>query len=190
LLDEDTVKRFRRRYREFFGAHATQDPLYQAISDGRRLAGMEHWLPLFEDRLSTLFDHLGGDDLVVIDSTAIGAGEDRLSDIEDYYRQRGETTGQAAGSYRPLRPDALYLSRNEWEKELGERPIHRSVIFAEPESQKAVDFGFRSARDFTPERSRGDNVYEAAAAHFKAVGKAGKRPLFAAYSEGSRSRIA
>src|SRR5690606_10458312 len=47
-----------------------------------------------------------------------------------------------------------------------------------------------SARDFTPERSRGDNVYEAAAAHFKAVGKAGKRPLFAAYSEGSRSRIA
>lgn len=190
LLDEDTVKRFRSRYREFFGAHATQDPLYQAISDGRRLAGMEHWLPLFEDRLSTLFDHLGGDDLVVIDSTAIGAGEDRLSDIEDYYRQRGETTGQAAGSYRPLRPDALYLSRNEWEKELGERPIHRSVIFAEPESQKAVDFGFRSARDFTPERSRGDNVYEAAAAHFKAVGKAGKRPLFAAYSEGSRSRIA
>ena len=44
--------------------------------------------------------------------------------------------------------------------------------------------------DFTPERSRGDNVYEAAAAHFKALGKAGKRPLLAAYSEGSRSRIA
>src|SRR5207253_1447388 len=60
----------------------------------------------------------------------------------------------------------------------------------EPESGKAIDFGFRSARDFTPERSRGDNVYEAAAAHFKALGKAGKRPLLAAYSEGSRSRIA
>ena len=26
-------------------------------------AGMEHWLPLFEERLATLFDHLGDDDL-------------------------------------------------------------------------------------------------------------------------------
>ncbi len=68
--------------------------------------------------------------------------------------------------------------------------MHRTSIFAEPESGKVVDFGFRSARDFTPERSQGANVYEAAAAHFKALGKAGKRPLFAAYSEGSRSRIA
>ena len=45
------VKRFRTRYRELFGANATPDPLYQAVSDGRRLAGMEHWLPLFEERL-------------------------------------------------------------------------------------------------------------------------------------------
>ncbi|MFM5884595.1 MAG: transcription-repair coupling factor, partial [Novosphingobium sp.] len=45
LLDEDTIKRFRSRYRERFGANATGDPLYQAVSDGRRLAGMEHWLP-------------------------------------------------------------------------------------------------------------------------------------------------
>ena len=39
------------------GATATGDPLYQAISDGRRLAGMEHWLPLFHDRLETLVDY-------------------------------------------------------------------------------------------------------------------------------------
>ena len=47
LLDEDTIKRFRGRYRETFGATATGDPLYQAVSEGRRLVGMEHWLPLF-----------------------------------------------------------------------------------------------------------------------------------------------
>ena len=40
------------------GATATGDPLYSAISDGRRLAGMEHWLPLFEAKLGTLFDYL------------------------------------------------------------------------------------------------------------------------------------
>src|SRR5690606_24397839 len=59
----------------------------------------------------------------------------------------------------------------------------------EPDGARTVNFGFRSARDFAPERSRGDNVYEAAAAHFKTLSKS-KRPLFAAYSEGSRSRIA
>ena len=51
LLDEDSIKRFRSRYREKFGATATQDPLYQALSEGRRMAGMEHWLPLLEERL-------------------------------------------------------------------------------------------------------------------------------------------
>ena len=55
LLTEDSIKRFRSRYRETFGGTATGDPLYQAVSDGRRMAGMEHWLPLFEDGLSTLF---------------------------------------------------------------------------------------------------------------------------------------
>jgi transcription-repair coupling factor (superfamily II helicase) len=48
LLDEDSIKRFRSRYRETFGATSTQDPLYQALSEGRRMAGMEHWLPLLE----------------------------------------------------------------------------------------------------------------------------------------------
>jgi transcription-repair coupling factor (superfamily II helicase) len=190
LIDDETVKRFRSRYRELFGAHATQDPLYQAVSEGRRLAGMEHWLPLFEERMATLFDHLETDDLVVIDAGAISSGEERLADIEDYHRQRRETAGQAAGSYRPLPPDALYLAASDWRKTLEERPVHRAVIFTEPESDKTIDFGFRSARDFAPERSRGDNVYEAAVTHFKSLGQAGKRPLFAAYSEGSRSRIA
>ncbi len=34
--------------------------LYEAVSDGRRSAGVEHWLPLFHPRLDTLFDYLGG----------------------------------------------------------------------------------------------------------------------------------
>ncbi len=70
LLDVETIKRFRSRYREQFGATATQDPLYQALSEGRRMAGMEHWLPLLEERLEDLFDHLGENDLIVRDTAA------------------------------------------------------------------------------------------------------------------------
>ena len=190
LLDEDSIKRFRSRYREMFGAAATQDPLYEAVSEGRRLAGMEHWLPLFEDRLVTLFDHFHADDQLIIDSGAIQAADERLKDIADYHQSRAQAAGQAKGSYRPLPQDALYVSNDEFQTELADRPIHRMVIFAEPENAKSMDFGFSSGRDFAPERARGDNVYQAAADHLKAIGKSGKKPLLAAYSTGSRARIA
>ena len=156
--------------------------------------GMEHWLPLFEDKLATLFDHLAPSDVVVIDNAALQAAEERLADIADYHRQRSEITGpgavRGAGSYRPLDVDALYLAPDEFARIRSAWPVHRAVIFAEPEGAASVDFGFRSARDFTPERSQGANVYEAAAAHFAALARAGKRPLLAAYSQGSLSRIA
>ncbi|MEO1047453.1 MAG: transcription-repair coupling factor, partial [Pseudomonadota bacterium] len=189
LLDEDTIKRFRSRYREMFGANATQDPLYEAVSDGRRLAGMEHWLPLFEEKLATLFDHLAKDDVVVIDQSAIGAGEERLSDITDYHDQRLRVTSDTSGSYRPLERDALYLTEDEFTAALASAPAHRASVFAAPESATNLDFGFKAARDFTPERTRGDNVYEAAAKHLQSVAKSGRKPLFAAYSQGSATRI-
>jgi len=190
LLDDDTIKRFRLRYREMFGANATQDPLYEAVSDGRRLAGMEHWLPLFEDRLATLFDYLNSDDVVVIDAAAQAASEERFKDIADYHQSRQKVAGQGAGSYRPLAEDALYLAPDELAGLLDTHTVHRAVIFAEPESDRVIDFGFASARDFAPERARGDNVYETASKHLQSLGKSGKRPLLAAYSKGSRSRIA
>ncbi|NNC52613.1 MAG: transcription-repair coupling factor, partial [Erythrobacter sp.] len=190
LLDEDSIKRFRSRYREMFGANATQDPLYEAVSEGRRLAGMEHWLPLFEERLVTLFDHLDDKDTVVIDNASLAAADERIKDVNDYYEQRKAASGQAKGSYRPLDPKSLYLTDEEFKSALTQTPAHRATAFDEPESDTVIDFGFRSGRDFAPERARGDNVYPVLADHLKALGKAGKRPLLAAYSTGSRARIA
>jgi transcription-repair coupling factor (superfamily II helicase) len=187
LLDEATIRRFRSRYREQFGATATSDPLYQAISDGRRLAGMEHWLPLFEERLVTLFDHLETRDLILIDGGS--TTDERLDDIADYHAARTETAGKAAGSYRPLDPGALYLTREEFAGRVRDWPIHRTEIFSRPESPKAVDFGFTGGRDFTPERARGDNVYESAARHLTAQAKAGRKVVIAAYTPGSRARL-
>ncbi len=189
LIDEESVKRFRTRYREIFGANATSDPLYQAVTDGRRLAGMEHWLPLFEDRVVTLFDHLDGGDLIVIDSGAQAAADERLNDIADYFTARTDSSGKAPGSYRPLKPEMLYLTKPELDEKLAAWPVHKTDIFARPESDGVINFGFASGRDFTPERTRGENVYEATAKHLQAVAGAGKKAIVAAYSAGSRARI-
>jgi transcription-repair coupling factor (superfamily II helicase) len=118
LLDEERIKRFRAGYREQFGANATGDPLYQAISDGRRLAGLEHWLPLFEERLATLFDHLGDHDVILRDSGSDGALEARHEAIDDYFANRERAMVVEPGSYRPLAPSTLYLGTKEWKAAL------------------------------------------------------------------------
>ena len=102
-----------------FGATATGDPLYQAVSEGRRLAGMDHWLPLFEEKLATLFDHLGDDAIIVRDYGVAGAAAARFESIIDYHANRIRTQTADLGSYRPLAPDALYLMAEEWERKNG-----------------------------------------------------------------------
>ncbi len=189
LLDADAIKRFRSRYRELFGATSTGDPLYQAISEGRRLAGMDHWLPMIEEKLSTIFEHLG-DALYIRDSGSTGAAQARFESITDYHanRERAQTT--EPGSYRPLHPEHLYLSADEWQAAIGEKPMHLISPFREPESAAVIDFGIDGPRDFTPERTKGENVYDALAAHVKGLALNGKGLILACYSNGSRERLA
>src|SRR5690606_10520672 len=103
------------------GAVNDGDPLYEAVSEGRKHEGMEHWLPLFHERLETIFDYAPGA-LITLDAQVEEAREARLELIQDYYEARAEArkTGRdaklasEAPSYKPLPPDALYLTGEEW----------------------------------------------------------------------------
>jgi transcription-repair coupling factor (superfamily II helicase) len=189
LLDADSIKRFRSRYREKFGATATQDPLYQALSDGRRMSGMEHWLPLLEERLETLFDHLGENDLIIRDAAADQALGARSDAIDDYYQNRMRAMEAEPGNYRPLEPGALYFSKDEWEGIEADRPIHLASPFPEPESDRVIDFGVAAARDFAPERAQQANVYEAVAKHVADLRRGGHKVVLASYTRGARERL-
>ncbi|MEY2927180.1 MAG: hypothetical protein RL367_1657 [Pseudomonadota bacterium] len=189
LLDADGIKRFRSRYRELFGATATGDPLYQAVSEGRRLAGMDHWLPMIEDKLSTLFDHLGDGALIIRDQGVEGAAGGRFEAIADYFANRERALSADPGSYRPLAPDSLYLSADDWQAQIAARAIHLATPFHEPESASVIDFGVDGPRDFTPERTKGDNIYDAVTAHSIGLGLAKKGVVIACYSLGSRERL-
>jgi transcription-repair coupling factor (superfamily II helicase) len=190
LLDDESVKRFRSRYREAFGATATGDPLYQAVSEGRRQAGMEHWLPLFEDKLATLFDHLGSEKdrvLIVRDAGIAAAADARFDAIADYFENRRRAEAAQPGSYRPLPAKALYLTAKDWETATAS--AHTASAFHEPESATVLDFGVDGPRDFGPERSGGANVYEAVVDHLAALRKQGRKPVLASYSVGARERL-
>ncbi len=57
LLNDATIEHFREAYRDLFGAVHKDDPLYESVSQASGYSGMEHWLPLFYERVETLFDY-------------------------------------------------------------------------------------------------------------------------------------
>ena len=92
--------------------------LYEAVSEGRRYPGMEHWLPLFHDKLETLFDYLPGTPLA-LEHLAEDAAHERFTQIADYYDARREALKDGVTPpYKPLPPERLYLGEAEWKERL------------------------------------------------------------------------
>ncbi len=163
------------------------------MSEGRRHPGLEHWLPLFYDKLDTLVDYTGAAPLV-LDALAEDAAGSRLAQIADYYeaRKSAHEADPNHSSYKPLPPDALYLSDSQWRERLETTGVARITPFAHPESSAGtlIDCGGRTGRNFAPERAdEGANVFRAAADHVRALQAQGKRVILAGWSEGSRERL-
>ena len=191
-LVTETIRRFRMAYTAQFGAPGPDDALYEAVSEGRRYPGMEHWLPLFQERMDTLFDYLG-DAPVAIEPQGEDAARERFKQIADYYDARRDALEHPGGGtiYKPLPPDRLYLTEDEWNKRLGEEAIARFTPFAVPEAEGVFDAAARRGRDFAPERNDAKvNVFEALVAHVHALQSQRKKVVITLWSEGSRDRMA
>jgi transcription-repair coupling factor (superfamily II helicase) len=191
-LTTETIKRFRMGYVATFGAPERDDHLYEAVSEGRRHPGMEHWLPLFQERMDTLFDYLG-DAPIAIEPQGEDAATERFKQIVDYYEARREALDHPGGGaiYKPLPPERLYLTEEEWSQRLQGVSVARLTPFAMPEGSDAVvDAGARQGRSFAPERNDAAvNVFEAVVAHVQALQSARKKVVIALWSEGSRDRM-
>ncbi len=189
-LTTETIKRFREGYVSAFGV-ARDDPLYEAVSEGRRYAGMEHWLPLFHKRLDTLFDYLL-DTPIVLEPLVGDAIHERFAQIADYYEARRAALGSDGGAtYRPLPPERLYLTEAEWRERLAASEEAQITPFAVPEGMgKILALETRQGRNFTAERAKpGGNVFDAVTKHVQTLQGAGKRVAVALWSEGSRERM-
>ncbi|WP_091739488.1 transcription-repair coupling factor [Phenylobacterium immobile] len=187
LLDKHAISRFRRRYLEIFGAPG-DDPLYATVSEGGRRAGMEHWLPLFYEKMAALFDYLPDGTLIALDHLAREAREERMALIADAFDSRNAAERKV--HYHPLPPAALYLTDAEWREQLAVRPVRRFSAFNEADGEAVIDMGARPGRSFAPERQRDSvNLFEATVDHARALTEGGKRVLFASWSEGSSDRL-
>lgn len=192
-LTTETIKRFRQAYLAEFGAQTRGDPLYEAISEGRRYVGLEHWLPLFHNKLDTLFDYLP-EVPVALDALAEDAAGERLVQIKDYYDARRDVLGKPGESvpYKPLPPDRLYIAPEEWRRRLDEAALARLTPFASPPTpgREIVDCGGRQGHNFAAERAAEDaNVFDAVVRHIRALQGNGQRVIVAGWTDGSRERL-
>lgn len=193
-LTTETIRRFRQGYVANFGAATRDDRLYETVSEGRRYAGIEHWMPLFYDRLDTLFDYLSGVPMV-FDPQVEEAAAERLSLIKDYYEARAEamkTPQSGVAPYKPLKADALYLSPAEWGTRIAAASVARLAPFAVPEGGGAlvIDCGAKPGRSFAPERAdESASVFDAAVAHVRDLQGSGHHVILASWSDGSRDRL-
>jgi transcription-repair coupling factor (superfamily II helicase) len=194
-LTPEVRRAFRQRYVELFGTVTGDDPLYESISAGRQHQGMEHWLPLFHDRLDTLFDYLP-ETVVSLDPLVDDARTKRLEQIADHYEARAQALERkafGAPPYHPVPPESMFLSETEWQEALAARPTIALDPFEHPETPggKIVSFGGRQGRSFAAERqTEGANVFDAVVAHAKRLKGEDKRVIVACWSNGSRERLA
>jgi len=186
LLDADAISRFRTGYLNLFGAPG-DDPMYLAVSEGARRQGMEHWLPLFYERLETLFDYLPDTAPVFLDHQVEQARAERWNLTADAYEARREAAQAKGGqAHRALAPQLLYLDEADWNGALAGRAVRR----LSPLETGQEDAGGRLGRSFAPERQQDSvNLFEAVARHAETLKSEGKRVLFASWTEGSSDRL-
>ncbi|MEZ0223172.1 MAG: transcription-repair coupling factor [Alphaproteobacteria bacterium] len=199
LLTPEAIAHFRSRYREIFGAVRDEDPLYASVSEGRKHAGMEHWLPLYYDHIETLFDY-APDATVTLDYQTEQARIERLKAVDDLYQARRaileaeqakagkKKDGIESAAYRPVPLDLLYLPQMEWHERLSAHTVMDLSPFAASPGQK--DGGGRKGRDFGDIRAQSaDELYTVIRDHVKNLERGGRRVTIAAYSTGSADRL-
>ncbi|WP_207747548.1 transcription-repair coupling factor [Pelagibacterium limicola] len=193
MLNEETIRTFRRKYTTAFGGNTADDPLYGAISAGQRYPGMEHWLPFFYEKMESLADYTG-DAPYYFDEQAREAFIERREQIADYYdarMQAREQGGSAGAPYKPIHPQLLYhMDEPPYALALGREVSELSAFMPADESLPVIDCAGRIAPNFAAERQAPDtNLFEAVIARIKSEARAGRKTVITCWTEGTRDRM-
>ena len=192
VLDKNTIKTFRSKYREAFGADGIKDELYESISAGKKYLGMENWLPFFyEDALPSLFDYMPFANVISgIDiENALKAKDETIA---DHYDARIEALKIRDASemdrYRPVLPELLYLSQKDWKKILDARQTVRLSKLSVPASADVIDFGAVPQKIFASLKNINNlTVYENLAEELEHHPK--QKKIICCYTSGSLDRM-
>ncbi len=191
ILDDEAITRFRQNYRIEFGAAGTDDPLYEAVSAGRKHQGVEHWLPFFHEHLETLFDYLPNAS-ITCDDALTPSRIARWESVADQYETRKIAMGaknRMDSVYKPAPADLLYLDEAAWDAAVAHRRVLQFATLPQAVGLGVTDAAGRIGRNFAPERQQESiSLFGSLAAHIKVKLEQGP-VVIASYSEGARERL-
>ncbi|KEC55116.1 transcription-repair coupling factor [Bartonella koehlerae] len=196
VLTPELISRFKSNYIRTFGVSQKNNMLYEALSQGRRFAGMEHWLPFFYEKLDTFFDHCGNLPFV-FEHLIEEVLTERYRLIEDYYNARKEkeheNDKENPTSYHPIEPSLLYLTPEhvlEIAQQFRQRIDFTPFIVPQTFGQTLIHANVKLGYDFVKERNAQEkNVFSSVVHHIASLHAAGKKVLLAGWSEGSLNRL-
>ena len=192
ILDANTIKTFRSKYREAFGADFNGDEIYEAVSSGQKYIGIENWLPFFyEESLPSLFDYLPAAAVIVSDK-AEEAAVAKADSIADYYQARLEAlkikSTAEVETYRPVLPELLYLADKQFNKIINEKQSTKITSLSIPSSENIIDCQVLPGRNFSSAKNIAAGQVYTELKDYLSENKRLKR-IIACSSEGSRERI-
>jgi transcription-repair coupling factor (superfamily II helicase) len=192
LVNAASISLFRANYARTFGGIDLNDALYESITNGRRYQGMEHWLPLFHEILTTLFDYATDAAITLARDAeiAITARQEQVAEFFDARKDALEKQSFGAATYKPVPTGQLHLTDHEWQDQLSTRRSFTLTPFETPNGE-GIFFHGRKGKAFAAERAvAGGNVYDAVKLHIDALIAAKKKVAIACWSEGSAERLA
>lgn len=191
-LDANTVKSFRAKYREAFGAAFKDDEIYESISNSKKHIGMENWLPFFyEESLPSLFDYIPAA-TVVIGSNFAESVKAKTDSIADYYQARLEALSVKSAAdldtYRPIKPELLYLNEKQISEIIKQKQAITLTSLSIPSANKVENIELIPGRNFSNAKNvTASQVYVDLKDYLNEYKKL--RRIIACYSEGSRERL-
>ena len=185
VLNEKTISDFRTRYRALASGQTSSDMLYESVSAGRKVNGLEHWLPLFFDKMDCFLDYLPSGTPVYLDEDVPQAVLSRQTQIMEYYQARLKALDikdKLEDIYYPVAPDSFFLNEEEWTSTL--QGVDRFVLssFVSPQQD---DLQSRVGISFAADRAA-NNIFEKVA-HF--IQKSKQPVVISSFSDSSAEHI-
>ncbi len=134
-LSEDTINKFRARWRAQFHGNPNSSIIYRDVSDGIAPPGIEYYLPLFYEQTNCLLDYVNNISCITIDDGVVDAADFFWKDIHERYEQR------KSDQERPLlSPQDIFYSPTELESRFKPYPQIQSEGLTQRNKRGAVNF--------------------------------------------------
>ena len=138
-FDDAAIARFRDRWHTTFNVDVRRCSVYQDVSSYIAPNGIEYYLPLFFEKLDSLFDYLPANTTFVLEAGAMSAADAYITEVEDRYESLRYDIERPI-----LEPDTLFLSTEELRQHLNKG---KRIFLNSPDTKHTVEFPTQNLPD-------------------------------------------